>query len=170
MSCVVLVGMPGAGKSTIGVILAKQLAKNFVDTDVLIQTQTGQHLQTIVDRQGYLELRRIEEQILSELEVKNTVVATGGSAVYSKAAMEHLKSLGPVVYLAVSLEELERRVANLDTRGLACAPGQGLAELYGERVPLYEHYADLTVHCAPGSPPESVVVSVQQGLEQKARL
>ncbi len=145
---IVLVGMPGCGKSTVGVILAKLTSRGFIDTDVLIQTARCKSLQEIVDSQSYMALRKIEEEILLSLECSNTVIATGGSAVYSRAAMEHLKSGGLVVFLDTDLATLESRICDLENRGLARRPEQTLADLFTERSPLYEKYADITIACA----------------------
>lgn len=145
---IVLIGMPGAGKSTVGVILAKLTSRDFVDTDVLIQTAHGRSLQDIVDREGSTALRSIEEEILLGLCCRNHVIATGGSAAYSDAAMRHLKSHGFVIFLDVDLPTLESRVNDYDTRGLAKRPGQSFAELFEERFSLYTKYADVTVNCA----------------------
>lgn len=146
-SNLVLVGMPGAGKSTVGVLLAKRTSKGFVDTDVLIQTTQGRTLQQIVDADGYRQLRRIEESVLLGLSLHNHVIATGGSAVYSAPAIEHLKSGGPVVFLHVEPSILRKRLPDLATRGLAAKPGQAFADLYRERLPLYARCADITVNC-----------------------
>jgi shikimate kinase len=146
-SNIVLIGMPGAGKSTLGVLLAKQTAKSFIDTDLLIQEHEGKTLQSIVDQQGYLVLREIEAQVLEGLSVTNTVIATGGSAVYSDRAMANLKRNGLCCYLRLSLPSVERRVYNLGSRGIAAAAGQPLADIYEERQPLYERYADVTINC-----------------------
>lgn len=143
----ILIGMPGAGKSTLGVMLAKALAKNFVDTDVLIQLQQGKTLQDIVDTDGYLKLREIEEQVLVNAHYANHIIATGGSAVYSSAAMQHLRHFGPIVFLDVGLDELRSRIKDFDTRGLARKPNQGLEELYDERRALYQTYATITINC-----------------------
>lgn len=140
--------MPGAGKSTVGVILAKQTSRAFVDTDVVIQTSQGRTLQQIVDTDGYIALRKIEEEVLLGLSVRNHVVATGGSAVYSDRAMSHLKAGGRVVFLDVDLATLESRVRDFRTRGLAKRPDQDLLDLFRERYALYVKYADVTVHCA----------------------
>ncbi|MGE3550093.1 MAG: shikimate kinase [Geobacter sp.] len=146
-SNIVLIGMPGAGKSTIGVLLAKQTALGFVDTDLLIQSAAGRSLQAIVDREGYLALRQLEEQVLLGLSVNKHVIATGGSAVYSERAMAHLKTNGLVIYLDVDLATLSARIDNLGTRGLAKRPDQTLADLLHERTALYQRYADLTIPC-----------------------
>ena len=146
-SSIVLIGMPGAGKSTIGVMLAKLTCRSFADTDVLIQLSQGRPLQDIVDREGHLALRAIEEQIILQFDCRNCVIATGGSAVYSPAAMAHLKEHGVLVFLHADLSVLESRVHDLGTRGLAKRPDQSFGELFKERMPLYEKYADVTVHC-----------------------
>jgi len=146
-SNIVLIGMPGSGKSTVGVVLAKLTGREFVDTDLLIQTAKGMRLQDIVDQSGYMELRAVEEQILLELECRNHVIATGGSAAYSRAAMLHLKEAGTVVFLDVSVATLRDRIHDFGTRGLAKRPDQNLADLFRERYDLYTAYADLTVDC-----------------------
>ncbi|MEW6665654.1 MAG: shikimate kinase [Thermodesulfobacteriota bacterium] len=143
----VLIGMPGSGKSTVGVILAKQTGLDFADTDVMIQTLHRRSLQDIVDRDGPMALRRIEEEVLLGLRLRHHVIATGGSAVYSDRAMNHLRSDGIVVFLDVDLPTLEARVQDFGTRGLAKRPGQSLAELYEERLPLYRRHAEITVKC-----------------------
>jgi len=146
-SNIVLIGMPGAVKSTVGVILAKQTAREFIDTDLLIQAAEERSLQTIADRDGYLALRAIEERILLSLNVTHHVVATGGSAAYSSAAMDHLRRHGIVVFLHLPLDELRERVRDFATRGIARAPEQSFADLYEERFPLYAKYADVTIAC-----------------------
>lgn len=144
---VILIGMPGAGKSTIGVLLAKELAKDFIDTDVLIQVREGKTLQDIMDESDYLNLRRIEEEVLLETHLPNHVIATGGSVVYGDAGMQHLKTYGPVVFLSVSLAELTRRIHNYESRGIARRPDQSFQEVFDERNALYRHYADIVVEC-----------------------
>lgn len=145
---VVLIGMPGAGKSTVGVLLAKQTAHNFVDTDVLIQTTQGRSLQDIVDSEGHIALRGIEENILLNLCVKNHIIATGGSAAYSDRAMAHLGSEGIIVFLDVDLPVLESRVHDCSTRGLAKRPNQSFTDLFYERFTLYTKCADITIKCS----------------------
>jgi len=153
---VILIGMPGAGKSTIGVLLAKELGLGFVDTDLLIQLREGRTLQAILDGSDYLNLRRIEEEVLLELDCRGLVVATGGSAVYSDASMRHLKACGVAIYLDVPLEQLRRRIHNYDSRGIARRPEQSFAELFTERSALYRRYADLTHVCTDHTPGELV--------------
>jgi len=148
LSNIVLVGMPGSGKSTVGVILAKLTSRDFVDTDILIQKTDGRSLQNILDEDGYLALRSIEERMLCGLECRNHVIATGGSAVYSRAAMEHLRADGIVVFLDVDLAVLESRELSLDSRGIAKRPDQSFAELFEERFVLYSAYADLVIACS----------------------
>lgn len=144
---IVLIGMPGAGKSTIGILLAKQLAKNFIDTDVVIQSAEGRTLQDIVDHEGHLALRAIEERELTQLELCNHVIATGGSAAYSERAMAALRRNGIIVYLNVGYPTLARRVTNLGSRGIAKSPDQTLADVFAERIPLYQQHADIVIDC-----------------------
>ncbi|MFI2810728.1 MULTISPECIES: shikimate kinase [Microbulbifer] len=144
---IVLVGMPGAGKSTLGVLLAKELALDFVDTDVLIQLRENKTLQEILDETDYMNLRRIEGEVIRAANLPKHVIATGGSVVYSDEGMKNLSGFGPVVFLNCSAEELRRRIHNYDSRGIAKAPGQSFAELFEERQALYRQYADITVDC-----------------------
>ena len=147
---IVLIGMPGAGKSTVGVVLAKSLGMQFIDTDILIQERTGRMLQQILDEDGPDAFKRIEEETILSLHSRRAVIATGGSVVCSEAAMAHLKSEGVVVYLEIAYEEMEARLKNITTRGILLLPGQLLREMYDARVPLYERYAALTVACSGG--------------------
>jgi len=140
--------MPGAGKSTVGVILAKKTSRGFIDSDVVIQISEQRSLQDILDAEGYGILRQIEENALLELSVGKTVIATGGSAVYSDAAMKHLRSNGTLVFLDVDLATLNDRVKDFSTRGLARRPDQSFEELFEERFVLYTRYADITIPCA----------------------
>jgi shikimate kinase len=141
----IFIGMPGSGKSTIGVLVAKRLGMGFIDTDLLIQEQAGRTLQEIVDQDGYVALRQIEEQVLLALDVHNQVISTGGSAVYSDDAMQHLKRNGTVVFLDISLETVIHRIGDYSLRGISRRPDQSLAELFEERFALYTRYADLTI-------------------------
>jgi shikimate kinase len=147
-SNLVLIGMPGAGKSTVGVILAKQTGRAFVDTDVVIQVAQARTLQDIVDKDGYFALRHIEERALLGLSVRNHVVATGGSAAYSEPAMRHLKQDGVLIFLDVDLRTIEARVNDFSARGLAKRPDQTFSDLFEERFELYMKYADLVIKCS----------------------
>jgi shikimate kinase len=142
--------MPGAGKSTAGVILAKTLGMNFTDTDIAIQEREGRLLQEIIDTEGPDSFLEIEEKTLLSLNGRNAVIATGGSVVFSRRAMEHVKQDGVVVYLKISFEEMEKRLSNIITRGIVLHAGQSLRDMYNERVPLYEKYADITIDCSDG--------------------
>jgi shikimate kinase len=166
-SNIVLIGMPGAGKSTVGVILAKLTSRDFIDTDVLIQISQGRLLQDIVDTEGHMALRRIEEDIILGLHCDHHVIATGGSAVYSTVAMEHLKSNGIVIFLDVDLPTLESRVRDFDTRGLAKRPDQSFSDLFNERIILYRKYADVTVDCA-GLSQEEVCAQIIKRVKTKS--
>lgn len=146
-SNLILIGMPGSGKSTVGVILAKEMSLDFIDTDILIQTSQRRSLQDIVDNDGHMTLRKIEEEILLALNCSNSIIATGGSAVYSHAAISHLKSNGIAVFLDVSIPTLEKRIYNFDTRGLAKRPEQTFDDLFRERISLYRKHADITIDC-----------------------
>jgi len=137
--------MPGAGKSTIGIILAKNLGMGYIDTDILIQINQQKTLQEILDESDYLNLRRIEEQEILRLNITNQIIATGGSAVYSEKTMAHLKTISTIVFLDVSFDEICRRIHNFDTRGIACAENQTFEDLYQERLQLYRRYAEVTV-------------------------
>jgi shikimate kinase len=146
-----LIGMPGAGKSTVGVILAKLLGRQFRDTDLDIQLQEEATLQEILNQSGYLSLRKIEEEVLLELALENAIISTGGSAVYSDAVMERLRAAGPVVYLRADLATLAPRVAATPERGMANSSDQSFAEVYAERTPLYAHHATHTVDATAGT-------------------
>lgn len=141
-----LIGMPGAGKSTLGVSLAKVLARPFIDTDLIIQSRVGSSLQNFMDESGYLALRDVEESVLMAHDFGNAVVATGGSVVYSDKGMARIGSLGIRLYLEISYATMEQRVNNAAQRGLACAPGTSMRKLYDERRPLYIKYADKTIN------------------------
>jgi shikimate kinase len=147
MRNIVLIGMPSAGKSTLGVLLAKTLCMPFTDTDLVIQEKENKLLQNIINEFGNEHFLKVEEAAILDCNFSNHVMATGGSVVYSNASMEHLKKDGIVVYLKIDYEEIERRLNNITTRGVAIAEGQTLKDLYNERVPLYEKYADITLDC-----------------------
>jgi shikimate kinase len=141
----VLIGMPGSGKSTIGVLLAKKSSRDFVDTDVVIQSHEHRSLQDIVDNDGYMVLREIEEKWVTWLTVEHTVISTGGSVVYSDKSMAHLASDGVIIFLDVSLDTLKQRITDYDQRGIARRPDQSFEELFEERSVLYRRYADITI-------------------------
>lgn len=145
MKNIILIGMPGCGKSTIGVLLAKMVGYDFVDTDILIQQQEDKKLYKIIEEDGLEYFKKIENEVNSKLNLEKTVIATGGSVVYGKEAMEHLKKSGIVVYLKVSVEELKNRISNFSTRGIAIEKGKTFDDLYNERIPMYEKYADITI-------------------------
>ena len=142
---VVLIGMPGAGKSTLGVLLAKAIGYDFIDTDLVIQRKAGMRLGSYLASRGYQALRQLEAEVICALDHAGTVIATGGSAVYSQAAMQHLRANGRVVYLQCALDVLDQRIASMDERGIAAPSGQTLADVQAERIPLYEQFAEITV-------------------------
>ncbi len=144
---VTLIGMPGAGKSTVGVLLAKSLLMDFTDTDLIIQRETGKSLCEIIEADGTESFLETENRIILAQTFDNSVIATGGSAVYGKEAMEKLKEISTVVYLSLPVEELEKRIKDIHTRGVAMKNGVTLRELFEERRSLYEKYADFTVEC-----------------------
>lgn len=148
-SNIVLIGMPGAGKSTIGVLLAKALMMPFIDTDLHIQQREKMFLQDIINKYGLERFLAIEEEIILQLNVSKCLLATGGSVVYSEAAMHHLKKLDSIiVYLQLGFKEVESRIKNISSRGIAMDKRYSLEDLYRERVPLYEKYADVSIDCS----------------------
>ena len=156
MDNIILVGMPGAGKSTLGVLLAKAMGKLFVDTDIIIQQKTKRILQDIIYNDGTDAFLNLEEEILLSVNEENTVIATGGSAVYSEKAMEHFRKSGKIVYLHVDFAEIEKRVTNITTRGIVLKNGKSLADAFDERKPLYDRHADIVVDCTGNTVEESV--------------
>lgn len=144
---VVLIGMPGAGKSTLGIVLAKILNYDFIDADLVIQNQCDKTLQKLIDACGPAGFIQVENEILSGIEASRSIIATGGSAVYSDEAMKHLTEIGTVVYLKISYDQLVNRLSDLQERGVVLKGGIGMSlrELYDERLPLYEQYAEITV-------------------------
>lgn len=142
---IVLIGMPGVGKSTVGVILAKVLGYSFVDSDLCIQEREGMLLKDIIASQGVDGFLKVENDVLASLNPSGAVIATGGSAVYGKEAMEHLKRIGEVVYLKLPFSEIDKRLGDIKGRGVVLREGQTLYDLYEERTVLYEKYADVTI-------------------------
>lgn len=146
MENITLIGMPGAGKSTVGIVLAKVLGYDFIDSDLLIQKEEGKLLWQIMRDEGISGFNEIEERVNSQIDVTHSVIATGGSVVYSPKAMEHLQSISTVLYLKVNYRTLQQRLGDLNKRGVVLKPGQTLQDLYKERAPLYERYAHHTVY------------------------
>lgn len=146
MNNIILIGMPGVGKSTLGVVLAKILGYQFLDSDLLIQQQEERRLSRIIEEEGIEGFKKIENRVNASIEVQDTVIATGGSVVYCEEAMQHLKSVGKVVYLKLSYKSIKKRLGNLKGRGVVLKEGQTLLDLYEERIPLYEKYADIVVN------------------------
>jgi len=142
-----LIGMPGAGKSTIGIVLAKHMSLGFMDTDVLIQINRQKSLQDIMNESDYLNLRKIEEEEILKINIQNHVIATGGSAVYSERAMRHLQEISMIVFLKVAYEEIKGRIHNFESRGIAKHKNQTFRDLFHERQILYNRYAELTIDC-----------------------
>ncbi len=142
---IVLIGMPGVGKSTVGVILAKVLGYSFLDADLVIQEQEGKLLREIIEEVGTDGFIQVENRVNASLLCSKTIIATGGSVIYGEEAMEHLKEIGTVVYLEVSYPILEKRLSDIKGRGVVLKEGQTLYDLYKERTPLYEKYADVRV-------------------------
>jgi len=162
-----LIGMPGAGKSTVGVLLAKMAGLRFIDTDLSIQVRQEATLQEILERDGYRRLRELEEEVVLGIALDRALISTGGSVVYSARIMQRLKAAGPVVYLQVELPVLEQRVAKAPPRGIASDGAQSFAEIYAERTPLYRHFADCTIEAGDASAEEvaAAVLTKLSGLE-----
>lgn len=146
-SNIILIGMPGCGKSTVGVVLAKNMGLRFMDSDICIQEQENCLLHEIIAREGIEGFLAIENRVNASLDVKNYVIATGGSAIYGAEAMEHLSAIGTIVYLKLPYEEIKERLGDLVKRGVTFKEGQTLLDLYEERIPLYEKYAEIIVDC-----------------------
>ncbi|MEG1869135.1 MAG: shikimate kinase [Clostridiales bacterium] len=145
MKNIILIGMPAVGKSTIGVVLAKILGYKFIDTDILIQEKTGKLLKNIIKDQGTMGFINIEEQVNSEIEAENAIIATGGSAIYSSKAMQHLGSIGTIIYLRLNFETLNKRLKNIKNRGVIFQENESLSDLYAQRSALYEKYAHIII-------------------------
>ncbi len=144
---IVLIGMPGVGKSTVGVVLAKRLGYGFVDSDLVLQEKYGKLLHELIEENGVEGFWKLENDVNAALQCHSCVIATGGSAVYGAEAMEHLREIGTVVYLKLSYEEVEERLGDLNARGVTLRQGQTLRDLYEERIPLYEKYAHRVIDC-----------------------
>lgn len=161
MKNIVLIGMPGAGKSTVGVLLAKTLKMPFIDTDLLIQQKENQFLQDIINKNGIENFLIIEENIILNLNVEGHIIATGGSVIYSADGVNYLKANSILVYLKLSYPEIENRIKNITSRGIAMNKEQKLIDLYNERIPLYEKYADIIIDCS-GKDMEQVVLQIKE--------
>lgn len=147
MKNVILIGMPGSGKSTVGVVLAKKLGYRFIDSDLVIQEKCQKLLYQLIEERGEAGFLMLENEINGSITAKGAVIATGGSAVYGKEAMRHFQEIGQIVYLKLPYEELEQRLGDLHERGVVLKEGYTLRDLYEERIPLYEKYADITIEC-----------------------
>lgn len=145
---IILIGMPGAGKSTVGVVLAKKLGYAFVDSDLVIQEKYGRLLHELIEENGVEGFWKIENDVNASLDTHRSIIATGGSAVYGAEAMEHLRTIGTVVYLQLPYEEVADRLGDLNARGVTLLPGQTLKDLYEERTPLYKKYAHVVISCS----------------------
>ena len=143
---ITLIGMPGAGKSTVGVVLAKRMGMDFIDTDLIIQKEYNKTLSEIINEKGIEGFKKVENDVISKLELDNTIIATGGSAVYGKEAMKHLRDISKVVYIELTEENIEDRLGDLNERGVVLEDGETLQELYDERIPLYKKYAHIIVN------------------------
>lgn len=164
-SNIVLIGMPGSGKSTVGIILAKYLAMDFVDTDILIQNRENCTLQDIVNSRGHMALRQIEEDVLLDVHLKKHIIATGGSAAYSEPAMKHLQKDGLIIFLHADLPTLRSRIKNYDNRGLAKRSDQTFEELFEERYILYSKYSDIVIRSS-GTTQEEVCETITRQITQ----
>lgn len=162
---IILIGMPGAGKSTIGVVLAKNLGMSFIDADLVIQEQEGKKLHDIIEERGENGFIEIEGRVNASLNPKTAVIATGGSVIYSPNAMEHFERLGLICYLKLSYESIAERLGDLAERGVILGKGRTLRNLYDERVPLYEKYANITLECENKNIRE-IVVELSKWIER----
>ena len=162
---ITFIGMPGAGKSTVGVVVAKMLCKTFIDADLLIQNREGKRLSKIIDEIGNERFLKLENDVLCELNVHNSVISTGGSAIFGKGAMEHLKQNSTIVYIKVPHETLEKRLGNLQHRGVVFDEGQTLRDVYDIRTPLYEKYADITVESNESTDIQDIAIEIAKHFE-----
>ena len=158
---VVLIGMPGAGKSTVGVVLAKKLGYQFIDSDLVIQEKYGKLLHDLIEENGVEGFWKIENDVNASLDTRRSVIATGGSVVYGRGAMDHLREIGRVIYLKLPFEEVAERLGDLSARGVTLMPGQTLRDLFAERTPLYEKYAHITIDCSGKSLRELVMEAAE---------
>lgn len=158
----VLIGMPSSGKSTLGVLLAKALGMDFIDTDILIQNETNRKLQDIITNDGIDKFLEIEDEILNDINVTNTVISTGGSAIFGDRSMNHLKETSKVIYIKLPYEEIERRIEDINTRGIAMSKDETLLDVYNKRIPLYEKYADIFL--------ETLNLSIESSVEKLIKL
>ena len=163
MENIILIGMPGCGKSTVGVVLAKALGRDFIDSDLLIQRREGKRLARIIEEMGDDGFRAVENEVNASIDVQGCVIATGGSVIYGQEAMAHLRSIGTVVYLQLSYAQVEERLGDLHARGVTVKPGQTLRDLYNERCPMYESHAHVTIPC-DGLRLREVVAQIRQTL------
>lgn len=162
---IILIGMPASGKSTAGVVLAKFLGYDFIDTDILIQERTGKLLHELISEHGLLGFKKIEEDINASVCCHKSIISPGGSVIYGKKAMEHFKEIGTIVYLRLPYHEVEQRLGNLKSRGVVLQDGQTLLDLYNERAPYYEKYADIIVEEAGMSVEETIgVIAEKMGI------
>lgn len=164
MENIIFIGMPAVGKSTVGVVVAKRLGYQFIDTDLLIQEEEGNLLREIIEKKGIDGFLEIEDRVNAKVEVHNTVISPGGSVVYCENAMKHYKEIGTVVYLMASYETINKRLKSAKNRGVVLRDGQTIKDLYDERVPLFERYADLTV-CEDGLKLEETIDKVIEALQ-----
>ena len=167
---IILIGMPGSGKSTCGVLAAKALLKNFFDTDLLFQGLEEKRLQDIIDDDGIEYFLSAEERAILSLDINATVVATGGSVVYSDKSMEHLKKSGKVIYLHLSYDTMVDRIKNITTRGVVVKDGDSLEDMYNERLPMYQKWADIVINCDNNTVEQTVekIVKASSDCEKKS--
>ncbi|MGM9631790.1 MAG: shikimate kinase [Eubacteriales bacterium] len=162
---ITFIGMPGSGKSTVGVVVAKMLCKTFIDCDLLIQNREGKRLHKIIGEIGNENFLKLENDTLASINVHNSVISTGGSAVFGREAMENLKKISTVVYIKVPCEVIEKRLGNLKRRGVVFEEGQTLRDVYNERIPLYEKYADITVESDNDTDIQEVALKIAEMFE-----